>query len=156
MYRLRRWENLLFKKTSRSTASANSLWQKNRFGSACRPSLFQKTAHWERSSIDSKDYIMTIDHILPVFNCFTDRLLLMHQAGFLDYAVRKSKLIRNPCSFKDKNTNEPSGEGAVALKFRDFQGAFLILGAGFCIAFFIFACECICKIFIRGRPRVLY
>ena len=82
----------------------------------------------------------------------------MHQAGFLDYAVRKSKHITNQCSLKEKSNNERAGQGeeVVALTLRDFEGAFLILGAGFSLAFFILACECIWKIISRERPYALY
>ena len=76
------------------------------------------------------------------------RLLLMHQAGFLDHALRKAKQFTNPCSIKQKKTtHESSGrkQEPDMLKLQDFQGAFLILGAGFSFAMLILACEFIYK-----------
>ena len=67
----------------------------------------------------------------------------MHQAGLLDYAVRNAKNAKNiPCFIhkKEKNTGE-----ADPIELEDFFPAFIIMGIGFAIAFFILILEVIVK-----------
>ena len=70
----------------------------------------------------------------------------MHQAGILDYAIRKSKRNKNPCSIREKNNkgNEQNIDDML-LKLPDFVGAFFILGVGLAFATITFVGEFLAK-----------
>ena len=59
-------------------------------------------------------------------NLYIFRLLLMHQAGLINYAIRKlSNRIKNPCSLNGKRKHGGSGN---MLRLPEFTGGFVILG----------------------------
>ena len=74
---------------------------------------------------------------------------MMHQAGLLDFAARKStqKSKRNPCSIDSKNKDNKNGRQSnsdpVMLKLSDLIEAFIILGAGFSFAILVLFLELI-------------
>ena len=71
------------------------------------------------------------------------RLLLMHQAGLIEYALRKARETanKNPCSRKTKDKNEQP----IMLKLQEFVGAFLTLGGGSSTAVVVFLGEVVTK-----------
>ena len=69
----------------------------------------------------------------------------MHQFGIFEYAVRKSKSTRNPCSISSKNKGTENKGDVILLKLRDFAGAFFILGVGLGFATVALICEYIAK-----------
>ena len=80
---------------------------------------------------------------------FKPRILLMHQAGLLDHALRTAKENdnKNPCSINKKNNNrvgQQDGE-PITLKLPDISAAFFILGIGMTFAFLILIGEFIVR-----------
>ena len=75
----------------------------------------------------------------------------MHQAGLLEYALRKSKRTRNPCPIHSKGKGNNSNGDPILLKLKEFIGAFFILGAGFGFAIIALIGEFIAKQIIDKR-----
>ena len=72
---------------------------------------------------------------------------MMHQAGLLDYAVRKAKQTKNPCSTNAKNKENE----AILLKLRDLSASFLVLAAGLGSAIVAFIAELVANIVVNRR-----
>ena len=71
--------------------------------------------------------------------------MLLHQAGLIDHAMRKSKQAdNNPCYIGTKyqhRLRQNAKDESITFKLADFGGAFFILGFGFGIAVLILICE---------------
>ena len=78
------------------------------------------------------------------------RLLLMHQAGLINYAIRKlSSTLKNPCFLGGKQKH---GGSDGMLKFPEFVGAFFTLGTGLCSAVVALIVELVFNKVCKGRP----
>ena len=76
----------------------------------------------------------------------------MHQAGLIDYALRKARQIKNPCSINKKIQNkygQKQSNDDEKLQLNEFGVAFFILGMGFGFATLVLAAEFIFKQIIR-------
>ena len=73
----------------------------------------------------------------------------MHQAGLLDYAVRKATQnnVKNPCFINNKKGGHAKDE-PIFLNLRDFSGAFVILAFGMGSAVLVLILEFIVKHFL--------
>ena len=82
------------------------------------------------------------------------RFLLMHQAGLLSYADRKSRQVKNPCSINNKSKDKRRGwKSSDNLQLRDFGAAFMLLGLGFGCAIVILVFELVANKIVRMRAR---
>jgi len=70
-------------------------------------------------------------------------LLLMQQAGLIQYAEKRSAVPYNRCSVTE--AKKIAANKAVPLKLRDLAGAFVIIALGSTLSFIVVFVECILK-----------
>lgn len=79
-----------------------------------------------------------------------NRILLLHQAGLIIYALDRADVFRrNPCILSEntKAVSFQQATSAVKMKISDVSGAFMILGLGVGLASASFVVE-----LVVGRP----
>ena len=79
------------------------------------------------------------------------RILLMQQAGLLDYAKRRTER-HNPCSLSE---SRKLASNKTEMGLRDFSGAIVVLGIGFLLSLMVFIGEIIHKRYMNKRNAVI-
>lgn len=75
--------------------------------------------------LTSKRYVLAVS-----------RILLLYQAGLIDYAIKRSAINHKRCSVSE--IQKVKSEKAFSLKLIDMTGIFVLLGSGMtlgCVAF---------------------
>ncbi|XP_046444006.1 uncharacterized protein LOC124194039 [Daphnia pulex] len=79
----------------------------------------------------------------PIVKSVDYNLLLMQQAGLIQYAEKRSAVPYNRCSISE--AKKIAANKAVPLKLKDVAGAFAILAFGSALSFIVLFVECIFK-----------
>lgn len=127
--------------TNTTTILAKWLRPKKPFSvDRCR-TLFPKAVDCENHSTTS----MLIIVIFPTqiglkkFIIVSHRILLLHQAGLIDYANRRSVINHKRCTLSE--IKQLKSKNPTALMMSDMVGIFVIFGTGITLGFLAFAIE---------------
>ncbi|EFX82841.1 hypothetical protein DAPPUDRAFT_316351 [Daphnia pulex] len=110
--------------------------QSYKINKECRVTLAEKTFF-------SRPQTFTYPKNSSITKSVNYNLLLMQQAGLIQYAERRSAVPYNRCSVSE--ATKIAANKVVPLKLKDVAGAFVILALGSALSFVVLFVECILK-----------